>query len=444
MPIDARRKHLDGLTKPHHHGSNLGLYFNRYAHLLDEKDDKGASQTAFLNALCGGLDDDALELYRCALTRWRQVAEQDSDTEVFEMETVSPLLCGMGNRNALEIGATFMHPYGMPYIPGSSIKGVASSYAERVGGDTWRKANAEKCDGGDASVTLFGGVQRKQSFAAAVDVLDAWWVPDDQGRNPFALDILTPHYKNYYAGKDEPPDGTDSPNPVTFLVIKPGEKFLFAVRGQTPLRRLAKTLIRQAFETDGAGGKTRSGYGRLADILDSIRQAQTPEDLKKRLEPVKGEWYKKAQVVQACAEALKRFAYSQECDKYFKHALPARWLLERIKSENPATYAALNELRKTPGFDDAKLDRSDPDVREAFRLCVRALPPADIKEWLLKIAYTWDDLLTGKTANEILAAVEENTSWPPRADLPDAIRRLPHLSETDKSDLLELLTFDPA
>lgn len=444
MPINARRRHLEGLLN-RGKGSNLGLYFNRYVEQIDLPHEGGDCQEYFLNSLCAPLDEGTLEIYRQALNNWREVAEADPETEVFELETVSPLICGTGNKNALEIGATFMHPYGMPYIPGSSIKGVASSYAEGAGGDTWRKTNAGKYDGGEASVILFGGIQKKKSFSAAVDILDAWWMPID-ATSPFMLDILTPHQKSYYAEKGFP-DGTDSPVPVTFLVLKPGQKFIFAVRGQEPLRKLAKTIIRQAFEVGGAGGKTRSGYGRFAylesesDILDAVRQAQTPEELKQRLGNVEGEWHRKDHFVQACAVALNRFEYSQELDTCFKHALPIRWLLERIRGlGNPTTYAAVNALRKANsrlGFSEN--DRSNSEVQDLFRLCVTVLPRADIREWLVKIAYTWEDRLAGKTVDEIMGIVGENDPWLRPEDAAAAIQGLTHLSEGDKQELIAVI-----
>jgi CRISPR type III-B/RAMP module RAMP protein Cmr6 len=458
MPIEARRNHLDGLLRGK--GSNLGLYFNRYVEKIDVQGEhwndphggqrRETEKSKFLISLCGTLDGGALKLYKAALENWQLHAEQDRDAEVFVMETVSPLLCGMGNKNALEIGATFMHPYGMPYIPGSAIKGVASAYAERVGGVPWRKTNAGKGDDGEASVTLFGGIQKKQSFAAAVDVLDAWWMPVGT-KSPFAMDILTPHHKGYYAGRSDPPppDGTESPTPVTFLVIKPGEKFLFAVRGQEPLRRLAKALIRQAFEADGAGGKTRSGYGRFdyvktddellearrqaqeellearrqaqEELLEAIRQAHTPEDLRQRLNSVQGEWHRQAQFVQACADALKRIGYSPGLDNCFKHALPARWLLEMIRAEGPKSSEELDGImsKHRRHLNHIADDRAKQDVQEIVRLSVE---------------------LVGKSFEEIIDLCDKKAKkepWLEREAAAEVIQVLPQLKEEEKQSLIE-------
>lgn len=86
------------------------------------------------------------------------------------------------------------------------------------------------------------------------------------------VDILNPHYKDYYEGTQPPADWL-SPEPVYFLTVKPGQPFLFAV-GAKPENPGSEShgrigsLVDRAWETVlgavqdlGLGGKTAVGYG---------------------------------------------------------------------------------------------------------------------------------------------------------------------------------------
>lgn len=82
---------------------------------------------------------------------------------------------------------------------------------------------------------------------------------------PFAVDVLTVHQFPYYstAGKEWPND-FDSPNPVSFLTVRPGSQFLFAWSSDDPeLLDLVAYLLPKALAEWGIGGKTSLGYGRF-------------------------------------------------------------------------------------------------------------------------------------------------------------------------------------
>lgn len=53
---------------------------------------------------------------------------------VFDREALSqaPFVTGMGLEHPLENGFSFLHPYGLPYLPGSSVKGVVRRAAEEL------------------------------------------------------------------------------------------------------------------------------------------------------------------------------------------------------------------------------------------------------------------------------------------------------------------------
>ncbi|MBW1963132.1 MAG: hypothetical protein JRJ04_16955, partial [Deltaproteobacteria bacterium] len=46
--------------------------------------------------------------------------------------TTSPFVTGVGMEHPLENGFAFLSPYGLPYLPGSSVKGVLRKAAEEL------------------------------------------------------------------------------------------------------------------------------------------------------------------------------------------------------------------------------------------------------------------------------------------------------------------------
>lgn len=264
--IDALRKDL-AVPMSGRKCANLSLRFHRLSQSIDGKGDHGQKDT-MLDDMCRPYFDlSAPNPYMHALAAWRALEDADLDIEFFEMKLASRLICGMGNKNVQECGATFLMPWGVPYIPGSAVKGIASAHAHLNGGDDWQKAQVMPArSGGKNALLVFGGTDDdKKSYAAGVDFMDAWWLPEGDA-SPFEQDILTPHNK-FYLGSEKPtaPDGTDSPVPVKFLVIKAGVKFLFGLRGPSPLRKVVRQIITEALGAagPGLGSKTRLGYGRF-------------------------------------------------------------------------------------------------------------------------------------------------------------------------------------
>lgn len=132
-------------------------------------------------------------------------------------------------------------------------------------------------------------------------------VPDPGERDLLQLDILNPHYPDYYRseGKDAPSDD-QSPTPIYFLAVRPGTRFSFPLRlaawprepGRDPAEkeRIAllhglsrdqagerlRAWLRQGLETSGAGAKTAAGYGYFT--FDAPRGRAIPAERAERSE----------------------------------------------------------------------------------------------------------------------------------------------------------------
>jgi CRISPR-associated protein Cmr6 len=232
------------------------------------------------------------------------------------LSTETPLVCGLGAAHVLETALTLHHIWGVPYIPGSSLKGVCRQVAfwKLVDG----KANSDNeledlqkrfygelaIDNEDMLVyqLLFGA----QDFKGLLLFLDAYpefnnnnkSKNDNESNNIFKLDIMNPHYSKYYGDSTgrTPPGDWENPTPVFFLTVKEGVNFRFVVLFDNwrwekiknegiifekrkvnitnnvadkivkvaidkENKELFELILKQALSFYGVGSKTRLGYG---------------------------------------------------------------------------------------------------------------------------------------------------------------------------------------
>ncbi|MFP2925022.1 type III-B CRISPR module RAMP protein Cmr6 [Pyxidicoccus sp. 3LG] len=241
--------------RPHH----AGLAHERYAPMKEDLD-------AWEGWLSWVERSREPEGYAVAFHRWKE-SLRHATTASFTARAEGRLLVGHGNASPTGVGLTLHHTWGVPVIPGSSLKGVLASYLRAV-------FDAPAVE--EACRRLFGvpGEEETQQEASAGEVLfhDALWVSRAGADEPMlARDVLTVHQKGWYGGKvEEWPNDYDSPNPVAFLTVRPGGRFLVAL-SLTPgadaegekLLRWAAERLGEALRDWGVGGKTAAGYGRL-------------------------------------------------------------------------------------------------------------------------------------------------------------------------------------
>ncbi len=194
----------------------------------------------------------------------------------------APFVTGMGIQHPLENGFAFLNPYGLPYLPGSSIKGVL------------RHAARELCTLEESNWTrewvreLFGDVGEGDGCRGALVFWDC--VPELK-RDEMLLDVMTPHYGEYYQGNSAPHDAGE-PKPVVFLTVPANSSFVFNVSlSQTELRSEAlldgrwKTIMEKAFdfafEWVGFGAKTSVGYGAMKIDQDAIQKRKSEAEQEK-------------------------------------------------------------------------------------------------------------------------------------------------------------------
>ena len=219
------------------------------------------------------------------------------DVFIMDAKSIAPFATGLGNEHPLENGFAFLNPHGLPYLPGSGVKGVVRQAARELAGGKWDDAKGWR---NTYIQTLFGRESKDGDKEHVRGVLSFWDVIPQLHGNRLAVDIMTPHQSHYYqnkgtAGSDTPHE-SGQPNPIAFLTVPPNSGFVFHVLCDTArLKRLApdllendrwKTLLKaaftHAFEWLGFGAKTAVGYGAMG--IDEKARRDREEEMQKQRE----------------------------------------------------------------------------------------------------------------------------------------------------------------
>ena len=203
--------------------------------------------------------------YKHAYERWLNTTSDVKRFEHCEMKIEGRLLIGLTGGGALETGCVISQTYGVPYLPGSSIKGAVRAWAE------------QNLVEPDARSYIFGAeadADNLASLSGEINFHDAWWVPDSgpagiHKNKPLVEDVVTPHHSGYY-GDEGKTEATDLDSPIPNALIGVRGSFLFTLEGDASWLKLAIFMLKQAMTENGIGAKTASGYGYLKDDPEKI------------------------------------------------------------------------------------------------------------------------------------------------------------------------------
>jgi len=267
---------------------------------------------------------------------------------VLRLRNTSRFVTGLGRTHPVESGFTWHHTLGVPYLPGTGLKGVLRDWARTQGAGDQR--------------SWFGD----RDHVGEVVFLDLLPVEPPT----LCCDVMTPHYGRYYqttVSRPAPGDWFD-PTPIPFLVVESGQSWQCSL--VPPIGRSAwvedthrelRHHVSQALSWLGAGAKTAVGYGRFevdenatcaieaerAAVLAEAEERARLEQETARFGPLAFEFY----------QQRREEAWDVSKDVFAQSAMYGGWL-ERLEREpNPAVLEMMRELleKHFPGL------LTDPD-----------------------------------------------------------------------------------
>lgn len=206
------------------------------------------------------------------------------------MQAVSRVIVGLGAESVLETSIRLHRIYGFPLIPGSALKGLARSYAELVDGK----------NESDPTFAHVFGQSPPNASAGKVIFFDA--VPADPNSLQLDLDVMNPHYSQYYQEGDVPPADYLNPVPLFFLTIASESEFFFAVacwdtqippEKQKHLAQQAQSWLQAGLQQLGIGAKTAAGYGLWQPATPQEESEDIPQVATEKHKPVTPELLEK-------------------------------------------------------------------------------------------------------------------------------------------------------
>lgn len=246
--------------------ANTGLLYDRGSNvwcLVERREDGAWLRSHWERATTGQHD------FLAAIAKHGQAGQQDVNelldglhrrrqalwgltgaTEV-PLRLTAPLVSGLGMSHALDVGFVWDRNLGVPYLPGSSVKGAVRAWAVQ-----WRDEGLDV----DA-LRILGDTESSGAGSVTFHAL----YPCEPPR--LRVDVLNPHFSEYYRRPDRVvPGDWLSPVPVFFLTVAQGTRFVTAIqprpgRAEDGDTGLVATWLREALSVLGAGAKTAIGYG---------------------------------------------------------------------------------------------------------------------------------------------------------------------------------------
>jgi CRISPR-associated protein Cmr6 len=265
----------------------------------EEREIKEENKTSALLQACKLTTHDKATMAALA-QRQNHTAQAASNIFTLDAVATAPFTTGLGNEHPLENGFAFLNPYGLPYLPGSGIKGVLRQAARELARGDWGDSHGWSKDPSYSlgqirlsTIDALFGLEGKDGDSNQVRGALSFWdaLPQIPG-DSLAVDIMTPHQSHYYqqkkdrkSGDSTSPHDSGQPNPISFLTLPPLTRFAFHVQCDVAhLERLAPELahgnrwqqlltaaFKHAFEWLGFGAKTAVGYGAM-EVDQSAQQ----------------------------------------------------------------------------------------------------------------------------------------------------------------------------
>lgn len=313
--------------------SNMKLLFNKLVYNWSKNDFEYTSKNIsefFTELESKSKDDQFKNFYKVFIENWRNTLANIPDIKIFSGSTQSRLAIGLGNETILENSLTLHSIWGIPYIPGSALKGVTRNYyinkillkdlkesADIIDNLIFAYSEVLKNKSDETKLKKLTKIKqnKKEIFAneSTIQKIKTGWfdlekaykifgASDNEGAIIFydaypeeypklKSDIMNPHFGDYYSDKNAiiAPGDWLSNNPIKFITVDKNEKFIF-VLGKRKNSKISDVdfteiynIVKEALEFSGIGAKTSVNYGYFHKFDEKI-DTQIALDLKKELE----------------------------------------------------------------------------------------------------------------------------------------------------------------
>src|SRR2546426_2229617 len=136
----TRRKELRSIAREHCREPHAGLWLDKYI-IEQDKNNKEARKTLVSEVAKIATPD----CYRSVYERWGRMLDSFASASYAishgKAEVLGRMMLGTGNESVLETAVTLHRTYGVPYIPGSALKGLAANFARQWCGSEWKKGS---------------------------------------------------------------------------------------------------------------------------------------------------------------------------------------------------------------------------------------------------------------------------------------------------------------
>jgi CRISPR-associated protein Cmr6 len=202
--------------------------------------------------------------------------------EAITYDPVWKMALGLGNESVYETSMTLHHIYGIPYIPGSALKGVIRShiikeiFGKNIKDELDLKNAEEKALQDQGFCDIFGCPKKKSYYQESRQGKIIFFDALPVSLPNIKPDVMNPHYAPYYSdtkGKTPPAD-YHNPVPIFFLTVEKTQfEFIIGVKEKSNHKIqtgkfMDKNLFEETFEwmkkglkEHGIGAKTAVGYG---------------------------------------------------------------------------------------------------------------------------------------------------------------------------------------
>jgi len=256
---------------------NPALIFGKFIPYTLEKKEENENKDKYLQLVIKETNfllqnTNLLKTLHERIEHW--IKNMGNNLEKFEATTSWRLVIDLGASHPQETSMTLHHIYGIPYIPGSAIKGVTRHWAVLKFADNNRKDN-EKFE--DAIKRIAEALESGNDLNIEVDkitfkdLIEIFGTQKQQGKVIFfdaypvgeiklKIDIINPHYPKYYS-EGQPPADWQSPVPIKFLTVEDTKFQFYLVSKNEDLLKKSVELLKEALKFHGIGAKTALGYG---------------------------------------------------------------------------------------------------------------------------------------------------------------------------------------